>query len=87
MVIISDTTKEEGITFISDVVSNIKSIICYPIIENSSVEYMICVSSSKKNAFNKDNEKRNEYALEIFAKRIKLEMYLKTIKEAIYERT
>jgi putative methionine-R-sulfoxide reductase with GAF domain len=80
IVTVADSTQKR-VKFIPDAARDIKSIICYPIIEKSSVVYMICVSSKKKDVFNRENEDRNKSTLDIFAKRIKLEEYLKTIKE------
>jgi len=79
IVTVSDTTKKRA-NFVHDNARDIKSIICFPVIEKSCVVYMISVSSLNKDVFNKNNEIKNKYALDIFAKRIKLQMYIKKIK-------
>ena len=75
------TTRRARRMFVFDRTRDIRSIICYPSIENSDVKHIISVSSLKANILNKDNEEKNINALDEFAKRIRLEFYLKKTKE------
>lgn len=83
IVIVPDTSKKNA-HFVADSGNEKNSIFCYPIIERSKVKYIISVSSKIKDKFRKEDEKRIEFALESFSKRIKLESYLKPILELNY---
>ena len=79
MQVIPDTSRK-GIPFIPDPALDIKSIICYPIVEKGKTQYVISVSS-KKVSFSSDDYDKYEMILSEFASRIKLELYLQTILE------
>lgn len=60
-----------------------KSIICFPVSKGPNIAYVISVTSKNENAFRKKDEKIYEFVLEQFGKRLILETYLSSIKEAV----
>ena len=57
--------------------------LCYPVklLNKGGIPYVISVLVGEKNFFNRRSEKRNEFILDQFAKRITLEYGLKLLKE------
>ena len=60
-----------------------KSIICFPVSKGPNIAYVISITSKNENTFRKKDEKIYEFVLEQFGKRLILETYLSSIKEAV----
>jgi len=67
--------------FVKDKSYDIRSIICYPVLDKGNVVYVINVSSRHANTFRKKKRFFYEFALGEFAKQIHLELIIKDILE------
>lgn len=76
LILISDVSKPSKHWFFNKETTNIKSIVCYPILYGSEVKYIVCMTSSSARMFKKSMKAKYKYILDEYGSRIMLETHI-----------